>query len=150
MSETIAWFTPGTPITKGSGTPMVSASGKLFVRQNNRKRLGPWQDRIEAAAIEAGVRKIFSEDKATPYRVDRAFFIRRPRSHFKGDGLKPNAPRRPTFKKADIDKLTRGVLDALTGCVYVDDSQVVEGEESKSYCDAENPQPGVWIGVRVV
>lgn len=142
----ISFWIPGHPITKGSGTPMVSASGKPFVRQNNRERLGPWEARIEEIAVEAGVRDLYSEDGA--YKVDRAFFLKRPQKHFHRDGrLREDAPRWPTTKKADIDKMTRAILDALTGCAYEDDSQVCRGEESKDYCDAENPHPGAWIGV---
>lgn len=35
--------------------------------------------------------------------------------------------------KPDIDKLTRTILDALTGVLYIDDSQVVKLEVCKQY-----------------
>jgi Holliday junction resolvase RusA-like endonuclease len=42
----------------------------------------------------------------------------------------------------DLDKLSRAVLDALTGILYRDDSQVIELRASKTY-----DTPGVWICV---
>lgn len=49
--------------------------------------------------------------------------------------------------KPDRDKLERAVFDALTGIVYVDDAQVVDGATAKLYAvDADHP-PGVFIQV---
>ena len=44
--------------------------------------------------------------------------------------------------KPDRDKLERAVCDALTGVLWVDDCQVVDGPVRKLYVDAANP-PGV-------
>ncbi|MCR4339570.1 MAG: RusA family crossover junction endodeoxyribonuclease [Gemmatimonadaceae bacterium] len=54
--------------------------------------------------------------------------MQRPAGHY-GTGrnagtVRPCAPEWPTTKP-DADKLTRALLDALTGVAYVDDSQVV-------------------------
>ncbi len=43
----------------------------------------------------------------------------------------------------DLDKLCRAVLDAMTGIVYRDDSQVVYLEATKRRAD-ETDDPGVW------
>ena len=40
--------------------------------------------------------------------------------------------------KPDIDKLTRAVLDALTGVAFLDDAQVVESSQSKFYSNKES------------
>lgn len=61
-------------------------------------------------------------------------------------------PRRKTVARArptgrydgDIDKLIRGILDAATGIIYRDDSQVVIVTAEKRYTDGE---PGVWLEV---
>ena len=51
------------------------------------------------------------------------------------------------IKRPDIDKLARAALDALSGVIWRDDSQVVELVASKSYAEPEEP-PYVDISVR--
>ena len=46
-------------------------------------------------------------------------------------------------KKPDVDKLLRAVLDALTGIVWVDDSQVAFATANKTF--AWNGRPGAHI-----
>ncbi|MDP7337683.1 MAG: RusA family crossover junction endodeoxyribonuclease [Vicinamibacterales bacterium] len=48
------------------------------------------------------------------------------------------------LKKPDLDKLTRAVLDALTGVLFKDDSQVVEIVASKTYA-ADHPSVGIVV-----
>ena len=43
----------------------------------------------------------------------------------------------------DLDKLVRGVLDSLTACAYLDDSQVIDIKAKKVYSDI----PGVDIEI---
>lgn len=61
-------------------------------------------------------------DKAVS--IDVTFWFARPKSHFTTKGNRSASYRHRYTKKPDIDKLTRSVLDALTGIVYRDDSQV--------------------------
>jgi crossover junction endodeoxyribonuclease RusA len=59
---------------------------------------------------------------------------------------------RPTplaTKKPDADKLVRGVLDALTGIVYADDSQVIGMNVGKRIAEL-GEQPGALIDVSKV
>lgn len=49
--------------------------------------------------------------------------------------------RKEPFIRPDIDKLARGVLDALTDVLYEDDQQVVKLTAIKQYGEVE----GVWI-----
>jgi Holliday junction resolvase RusA-like endonuclease len=46
--------------------------------------------------------------------------------------------------KPDLDKLLRGILDPLSGVVYVDDAQIIASHISKRYGDV----PGVEITVQ--
>lgn len=46
-------------------------------------------------------------------------------------------------KKPDIDNLTKLILDAMTGIVYTDDSQIVKLSACKRYAQ----KPGITIGV---
>src|SRR5262245_54945311 len=52
-----------------------------------------------------------------------------------------SAPRRVIhhLTKPDLDKLTRNVLDALTGVLYADDKQVVDLHARKRYVFAPHP-----------
>ena len=81
-----------------------------------------------------GAKELLSEGDLRPdptreaVAVDLRFGLPRPKSHF-GTGrnagrLKPSAPAYPGTKP-DVDKLSRAVLDALTGVLWADDSQVV-------------------------
>lgn len=49
--------------------------------------------------------------------------------------------RKEPYIRPDIDKLARGVLDALTDVLYADDQQVIKLTAIKQYGDTE----GVWI-----
>lgn len=43
----------------------------------------------------------------------------------------------PCTKGADLDKLARGLGDALTGIAYYDDCQIVRWDIQKEYVDSE-------------
>ena len=144
----ITFFVPGHAITKGSGHAMTSASGKTFVAQNNAKRLRPWQARIAQCATDAGAEKIFTERDAVQLDID--YLLKRPPSHLKKDGtLKDSAPYYPVVRKADIDKMERSFLDALTMVLYNDDSQVCRVEHEKTYCTSEQT-PGAFVQATVL
>ena len=53
---------------------------------------------------------------------------------------------REHLKKPDIDKLARAVLDALTGILFVDDSEVIRLTVKKQYAAPHQP-PGVLISI---
>ena len=75
--------------------------------------------------------------------VDLEFYFPRPKTHLTAAGdVKATAP---TFRaqRPDVDKLTRAVLDACTGIVYADDSQVVCLVARKEY--GEIPGVNVYI-----
>lgn len=71
--------------------------------------------------------------------VSIGFFLPRPKR------TKLDSPR------PDLDKLVRSCLDAMTGVIYADDSQVVRVTASKRWADAEGPGARVivicWRGV---
>lgn len=76
-----------------------------------------------------------------PVWVSFEFVFARPKGHF-GSGrnagkLKPSAPRWPTAKKDDRTNCLKSTEDALTGIVWHDDSQVVDGPSRKSYGETD-------------
>lgn len=71
-----------------------------------------------------------------PVAVELLFLIPRPKTVVR---------QYPTGRyEGDLDKHARAILDAMTGIVYKDDSQVVDMPVKKRYTDG---QPGVWATI---
>jgi crossover junction endodeoxyribonuclease RusA len=132
----------GVPIPQGG--LVRSPHGGLY-----HKRRGPllaWRERI---ATEARRVMWHAELIEGPVRVRVDFRMPRPARHY----LPANSRRQaaelrldaPVYAigKPDVDKLIRAALDALTGAVFLDDSQVVELRSSKRY----GATPGATIVV---
>jgi Holliday junction resolvase RusA-like endonuclease len=158
----------GAPVTQGSmnalpqrnrvtGAPVLGPGGRQVVRQvhGNAAALKPWRDAITAAAREAhgGAPPLDG-----PCQVDAVFSLERPAGHFRtgkfSAQLRAGAPRRPVASgKADLDKLVRAVLDALTAArVWHDDAQCAEfGRVAKVWRGEDRDAlyvPGALIIVR--
>lgn len=133
-------FVPGTPVQQGS--KRYIGKGRMV---EDAKNLKPWRSDIRAKAedlIDPDKNPLW--DAALSVRLHFGFV--RPKSHF-GTGknalsVKNSAPLH-MMKKPDVDKLTRAVLDALTGVVFEDDQQVVDLLGTKNYW----LRPGVQITV---
>jgi crossover junction endodeoxyribonuclease RusA len=98
--------------------------------------LGLWRERVALAAHHA-------LDGATPFvdavSVGLEFVLPRPKST-------PKRRTPPAIKRPDLDKVTRSVLDAITGVVLLDDAQVVDLHASKRLAGI-GETPGVTITV---
>jgi len=97
-----------------------------------------WQARIafEATCL---MRRVQLE-LAGPVHLQVEFFLPRPSGLAKSyDG--------PHLKKPDTDKLLRALLDALTGVVWRDDSQVISIVAGKTYAGV-NEDPRAVITIR--
>ena len=101
-----------------------------------------WRNQMVEAFRAAGVAMIPAE---APVEVTVEFRFARPKAHSRKrratDGrYKPNG--------ADIDKLARLVLDALSVArVYDDDRQVTDLVARKRYVVADDQPEGVWVSV---
>jgi Holliday junction resolvase RusA-like endonuclease len=143
----------GRPAPQGSKRYLGRPGGKGIVVESSKK-VEPWRADVRAAA-EKAVADLFDDldeavfAKGVPVAVQIAFGLPRPKSHYgtgrNADKLKDNAPAYPTGKP-DLDKLERAVLDALTGVVWADDSQVAHLSTSKIY----DPTPGAVVYVTEV
>ena len=130
----------GEPAPQGSkrhvgGGRMIEAS----------KKLPPWRE-----AVRAEVQRTMVERGLVPLEgpviCKVHFFLPRPQGHFGKRGLLPSAPSFP-WKKPDVDKLARAVLDgAKAGGVYRDDAQVIDLHVRKDYADGPMA-PGAIISV---
>lgn len=102
----------------------------------SRKRFGEWRTDIKQRAIQA----MEGESASTrPIRLMCEFQLPVPTSSIR----KYQTGWLPHVKRPDVDKLMRALLDALTGIVWVDDSQVCYAMVNKVY--AWNGQPGADI-----
>ena len=125
------------PATQGSKR---SVGNGIMLETN--KRLRPWRSHISDAAIST--KQPLTQ---SPVSISITFRFLRPKSHFNKSGLTSKAPSHLTSKqKGDIDKLSRAVLDALTGTLLHDDSQVVQLSAHKRYTTPDE-RPGALITI---
>ena len=116
----------GTPVAKGSlnSRGFIDKNGRPRSHVYTPKKVVDWVSLIKS-----------SLDLAQPFEgsvgVELVFYLHR------GKTVKRNRP----HIAPDIDKLTRAVLDAMTGIVYLDDGQVTDLTARKEYGD----EPGVLI-----
>jgi len=112
------------PVPQGS---MKHIGGGRMIH-SRATELATWRALIANAAKAAGCKPIES-----PIILTMVFRLKRPKT-VKRD--------HPTVAP-DLDKLARGVGDALTGTAYADDSQIIRIIASKEYSDT----PGVDIEI---
>lgn len=104
-------------IPRPQGSKRHVGGGRMI---ESSKHVAAWREwvRMRAAEAMAG-RAPFTG----PVSVEAVFWFVRPKSHFKGTSVRESAPLLPA-SRPDVDKLLRASLDAMTGIVFVDDSQV--------------------------
>lgn len=127
MTE-IEFYVEGRPRSKGS---FVFYKGRIFPQ--NSKGLYRWTKIIKETA-----RSFKPKDRPMEgvVSIQLDFYFSRPKG----------GEKRRYFNQApDIDKLIRAVLDALTGVIYSDDSQVISVSSTKQYTDIRHPNEGVYI-----
>lgn len=108
------------------------------------------------AKVDVAARSVWRADpiEGLALEVELVFFLARPEGHF-GSGrnvrmVKDSAPARPAVYP-DADKLGRGTLDAITGIVWKNDSQLVRVVTEKRYAvprSASDDGLGVIVEVR--
>jgi Holliday junction resolvase RusA-like endonuclease len=127
----------GTPIPQGSmrgfAIPGKNGARPRAIVTSDNKATKPWKQEIGWAAkqvMQAHGNKPF---EGMPVSMSCAFYFDKPKS------VKAEAK----ITRPDIDKLARAVLDALTGVVFKDDSQVTHLNIWKAF----DSQPRVEISV---
>lgn len=125
----ITFHASGKPETKGSARAFVVRGRAIITNDNPRAKT--WAGVVSSAAAEAcGGKQLVG-----PLAVSIVFHLQRPKAHSGKRGLKPGAPVHSS-SKPDVDKLARCALDALTGIVFGDDSQVARLVVEKRYADS--------------
>ena len=129
----VAFAVAGTPVPQGSTRAFV-VNGRAVTTSTSGQNLKHWRQSIAQAAQDARGGEF--ADRGVPVTVRLRFLLQKPKS----------APKRVTqpTTKPDADKLIRAALDALTGVVFADDSQVVTLTAWKEYAIGA---PGVSVEV---
>jgi Holliday junction resolvase RusA-like endonuclease len=132
-------WVPGVPKPQGSLTLWSGGDGRERARYSTPTVA--WRQTLHGAlaAWWAGAPPL-----AGPVAVDLVFTTARPKAHLSArGGVKPSAPRWPTGRTGDIDKLCRAALDSLSDAgVWLDDALAVVLRAEKRYAD-----PGTATGM---
>lgn len=108
--------------------------GSVIVTSASTHALKAWEKAVREAGHQAAAGR---EPFAGPVDLIAVFSFLRPKS--------VKESKRPEHTvKPDLDKLLRGILDPLSGVVYVDDSQIIATHVSKRYAET----PGVEITIQ--
>lgn len=127
------FWVAGTPVTQGSKAPFINRqTGRAGMREIHASGLAAWRNAIATEARRA-VELIdpLGTDYPTGHEafvVALTFGLQRPASAPKRTRTWPIGAR-----SGDVDKLARAALDAVTGVVLSDDSQVVGLSVTKAY-----------------
>lgn len=132
----IDYFVPGIPVPQGD---LASNSRGILYHKN--KALEPWRHQVAWRARRPMRDNGFADVIfACPISLTLLFVLKR----VQGTPKRRATP--PAIKKPDLDKLARSIGDALTGVVWVDDSQIIHGEQDKVIAGI-NEETGVYINV---
>lgn len=120
----------GTPVPQGSTRGFIPKGWTRPVITTDNKKLKPWRQQITDTALSLGLHRVAGDgsiepifDRDTPVEVTMNFYFTKPKT----------SKRRGHTVRPDGDKLVRGIFDAITGVLIVDDAQVVEFHARKHY-----------------
>lgn len=138
-SRIVRFRVVGSPKPKGSTVAMRHRYTGRIITMNACAGESDWAGVVYWDAVAArAYREVFRG--AVKVRLD--FYLRGARRP------KPGVSTLWVNRRHDLDKLVRSVLDAMTGALWVDDSQVAEIVATKRYVRGDDPQaPGVLIAV---
>lgn len=139
-NDPVAFTVRGTPMPKGSTTRMPHGATIPAGTAESRKRMDQWRMDVRNEA-----RKVMGERPPMdgPMRLFVEFALMPPKSI-----PKYRVGWTCHTKKPDIDKLFRMLSDALTGIVWLDDSQVCMSAINKVY--AWDGMPGASVSIEPI
>jgi crossover junction endodeoxyribonuclease RusA len=126
--DTFTFTVYGIPAPQGSMKAFIPRGWSRPVLTSDNKKTKPWRQEVAGSAVTAMQQSNFERrDRSLPISVVVSFVFQKPKSTKKSVVHKTTKP--------DVDKLARAILDALTGIVFEDDSQVVDLHVSKCFGD---------------
>ena len=131
MSDRVSFICYSRGAPQGSKNHM---GGGVLVESS--KRVKPFRSDLQFLAMEATP---VDWDLGLEYALALDFYFKRPKSHLTSKGaLTKSAPLFPTGRNVgDVDKLCRSCMDALTGILYYDDSQVIDITAKKRFASRD-------------
>jgi Holliday junction resolvase RusA-like endonuclease len=134
----IEFVVPGFAAPQGSKSAFKLPNGRVVLVESS-KQVKPYR-----AVFAMCARQAWTEPPATGVvAVELCFRFPRPKSHLTSKGLvRPGSPLAPM--RYDLDKLARAANDAMTGIVYVDDSQIAMLAASKEWGPTAETLVKVW------
>lgn len=137
----------GNPAPQGSKAYKGHRNGKPVLVESS-KALKPWRDKVAKDAKDAATKAGWTPSPMVA--VDLTFLMRRPVRHYNRAGqVRDDAPFFHSLRP-DLDKLIRGVFDALTEAKIVnDDASIVTVIATKVYVP-DGDRPGVQVVVATV
>lgn len=139
---TLVFTVFGVPQQKGSIKAFVPKGWNRPILTDTNRNLKMWAQLVAEGASRS-IQQLPAADRGClteGVRLTVAFYLPRPKALMRR-GLEV-----AHLKKPDLDKLVRGVKDALTRVVWTDDSLVVELVATKQYADVDG-SPHVDIRV---
>ena len=130
----------GLPVPQGNAKLRGRPGGKAWLSTKS-PALVDWRQAIRTeaqAAMNAAGHEVFTKPR---WAIEVGIVFQFPRSKSKPKYITHNTV------YPDIDKLSRAILDGLTGVVYQDDSQVYELHARKAYGETEF---GAWVNLRAI
>ena len=130
LAGEVAFFVAGRPAPQGSKRHV----GRGILVESS-KACGPWRTTVAFTAAQV----VEGPPLDGPLSVHLVFVMPRP----------AGAPKRstpPAVKRPDVDKLSRAVLDALSGVAWRDDSQITHLNARKRLAELDET-PGVRIRI---
>lgn len=129
MNE-VFFTVPGVAVPKGSRSMFRGRSVE------SSKRWPEWKERVQGYALEARTKQLPGRRFVDSVQLTTTFLMPRPKR-----ARHPHHIFRP-----DLDKLVRGICDALTGIIWMDDSQVTVIMAVKRYAK-DDEVPSVLVRV---
>ena len=129
----------GVPRPQGSKKAFVRGGKAVLVEQS--EGLKEWREHVASSVSTHMQYQGLEMIENAPVEVRLVFAMPRTKA------MKPADPL-TMIQRPDIDKLERGILDALTGVVFKDDSQVCVVHKVKRRCAPGEP-PNVFIEVEL-
>lgn len=127
----VSFFVPGLPAPGGSKKGFRNkVTGRISIVET-----GAHTREWRAIVALSGYETMRGQPLLTgPLRLHATYLMPRTKGDYRGDVLRPTAAVWHT-KAPDTLKLTRSTEDALSGVVWVDDSQIVSEHLEKKYTD---------------
>lgn len=146
--DPITFTVLGKPQPAGSKRGFVSPETKRVIIVDAAKGSRSWKQEIAHAAQAALVKATAPGSDVCvllgALRVEIEFYVARPKGHYNTRGeLRPAAPAWPAVRP-DVDKLSRAVLDGMSGALYRDDAQIIRKSVRKLYGAPEGCIIRVW------